>query len=149
MAYNANAYRITQTSRLYTAMLCSFDRAQLLTFRYENADLPEKVKNDDLKALLKRTHRANARAGSSVRYIVVPEYAQSCAQIVAYHIVTDMAPELCADMCSWWSAGAAAISAVDVRQRETLPRFMFDPSSVRKGHRFYTTSRNISRELSA
>lgn len=149
MAYNTNYYRTTQTARLLAALLFSFRSAQFITLRFDNDELPQKIKTNDIKNLLHRTHKKQKLYGADVRYILVPEYATDGADVKAYHVFTDMSPELCADVFRTWSAGEYSISTVDVRQLESLPRFMFDPSSVRKDRMFFTSSRSVSRALSA
>ncbi len=145
MSYSDTYARTMQTARLSTVLVCSFDLAQLVTLRFQNLALPETVKKNDVRALLAR---AKVRAGDSLRYVIVPECGND-GSVIAYHVITDMPADVCADVCKRWYSGDFAISSVDVKRRETLPRFMFDPSSVQKGRRFYSASHNISGALSA
>ena len=145
MSYSDAYSRTMQTVRLSTVLTCSFDFAQLVTLRFQNPALPEMVKKNDVRALLAR---AKVRAGDSLRYVIVPEYGND-NRVIAYHIITDMPTDVCTDICKRWYSGEFDISPINVKQREMLPRFMFDPSSVQKGRRFYSTSHNISGALLA
>lgn len=141
IGYSDTYARTMQMARLSTVLICSFDIAQLITLRFRNLALPERVKKNDVRALLAR---AKVRAGDSLRYVIVPEYGAENDGVIAYHVITDMPADVCADVCKRWSSGEFEISPVDIKQRETLPPFMFNPSSVRRGRRFYSTSHNIS-----
>lgn len=80
MGYSDTYARTMQIARLSTVLICSFDIAQLITLRFRNLALPERVKKNDVRALLAR---AKVRAGDSLRYVIVPEYGAENDGVIA------------------------------------------------------------------
>lgn len=132
--------RMLQIARLSSALSCHFGISTLVTLRFPNVARSEKDKKNDLRALIVR---AKVRAGDSLKYIIVPEFSQSSADIIAYHIITDMPSNMCEDVCKRWYRDHFKISTVDARRPEMLPSFMFDPAYLKAGRHHFSTSHNL------